>query len=226
MARYDIDRSDALPEAELIARAVARDERAVREIIRRHNRRLFRIARSILKDDAEAEDAVQEAYMHAFSALGGFRGGSALATWLTRIVLNEAMGRLRRRGDVMPPVDDTRPMPADIIPFPLAGKQPLDPERAMAQRQIIDLLEQAIDGLPAEFRIVLVSRVIEGMSTEETADLLDLRPETVKTRLFRARALLRHELSEHVGQLFSDVFPFAGKRCERMTNSVVARLKL
>jgi RNA polymerase sigma-70 factor (ECF subfamily) len=115
---------------------------------------------------------------------------------------------------------------AQIVPFPLSGHHSIDPERAMAQSEICRYLERAIDELPDEFRTVLVARVIEDMSVEETADLLGLRPETVKTRLHRARRLLKAALADHIGPLFSDVFPFAGRRCERMTDAVVKRLNL
>lgn len=212
-------------EADLIARAVRRETAAVRAIIQQYNRRLYRVARSILKDDGEAEDALQEAYMRAFSALHGFRGESSLATWLTRIVYNEALDRVRRRHDLpVPAIEPVRGTGADVIPFPASGNQNQDPERRMAQREIVQLLEQAVDELPEAFRTVLVARVIEGMSVEETAKLLGLRQETVKTRLHRARGLLRTKLESHIGPLFNDAFPFAGKRCERMTDTVVKRL--
>ena len=152
---------------------------------------------------------------------------SSLATWLTRIVLNEALQRVRRRTELPASQANPPPLPAaQVIPFPLSGNQPTDPERAMAQRQLCQLLERAIDELPDEFRTVLVARVIEDMSIEETADLLGLRPETVKTRLHRARRLLKAALAEHIDPLFSDVFPFAGKRCESIADVVVKRLNL
>lgn len=214
-------------EAELIRRAVGKDEAAVRAIIQEHNRRLYRVARSIVRDDTEAEDVLQEAYLRAFSALADFRGESTLATWLTRIVVNEALQRLRRHSELPTSLlEPARKPGAQVIPFPLAGPQPDDPERAMAQREICQLVERAIDELPQEFRTVLVARVIEGMSIEETAEFLGVRPETVKTRLHRARRLLKAALSDHIGPLFSDVFPFEGKRCERVTNAVVRRLNL
>jgi RNA polymerase sigma-70 factor (ECF subfamily) len=183
------------------------------------------VARSITRDDADAEDVLQEAYLHAFSALADFRGESALSTWLTRIVVNEALQRLRRPRDAAAPIEERAPG-AQVIPFPTSAQQSDDPERAMAQREICQLVEHAIDELPQEFRTVLVARVIEGMSVEETADALDLRPETVKTRLHRARRLLKAALAEHMGPLFSDVFPFDGKRCERIADVVVQRLNL
>jgi len=212
-------------EADLIQRACRREEAAIRSIIQVHNRRLYRVARSIVRDDWEAEDVLQEAYFRAFSSLASFRGDSSLSTWLTRIVVNEALQRMRRHTDT--PVAHIEPPPephADIIPFPLSGQHPVDPERAASQHEICRLLEKEIDLLPEEFRTVLVARIIEGLSIEETADLYGIRPETVKTRLHRARKLLKSSLEEHIGPFFSDVFPFDGKRCERLTNAVVARL--
>jgi|SRR5579884_1626796 len=213
-------------EAELVGRARSGDEAAVRALIRQNNRRLFRIARSIVRDDSEAEDVVQEGYVRAFTHLAHFRGNSAFSTWLTRIVMNEAYGRLRRRrltaswkgGEA------TDAVAAQIIPFP-SYASPSDPERTMAQREINRILERAIDALPAPFRLVLVARLVEEMSVEATAELLGLRQETVKTRLHRARRLLRADLERQVGPLLMEVFPFAGARCERMADTVMARLR-
>jgi len=227
MVLSQVEKYSGSAEAALIRRAVDKDEAAIRSIIQANNRRLYRVARSIIRDDDEAEDVLQEAYLRAFSSLSEFRGDSSLATWLTRIVLNEALQRRRRRIELPAPQIDASCAPeAQIIPFPMSGHQSVDPERTMAQREICQLLEHAIDELPEEFRTVLVARVIEDMSIEETADLLGLRPETVKTRLHRARRLLKTSLAEHIGPLFSDVFPFEGKRCERITNAVVRRLNL
>jgi RNA polymerase sigma-70 factor (ECF subfamily) len=213
-------------DAELVRRALARDGEAFRTIMKRHNRRLYRIARSILRDDSEAEDAVQETYVNAFAHLGRFRGDSSLATWLTRIAINEALGRLRR---VRPAADleivETRRREAQIIQFPQTAASD-DPERAMAQREILRLVERATDNLPEAFRIVFVARVIEGLSVEETAELLDLQPETVKTRLHRARRLVREQLDRQIGPVLMDAFPFAGRRCERLTGAVMRRLEL
>jgi RNA polymerase sigma-70 factor (ECF subfamily) len=230
MQRSDIGRKttlDALEDSELVGLARQKVDGAFRIIMQRHNRRLYRIARAVLRNDSEAEDAVQEAYVLAFTNLGEFRGDSSLATWLSRIVLNEALGRIRRR---RPAADMAKPASrsasqAEIIPFPLSSPQ-LDPERSMAQRQIQLLLEQAIDKLPDDFRIVLVARVIEEMSIEETAALFGLRAETVKTRLHRARKLLRDALEKQVGSVLSDAFPFDGTRCARVTDEVLRRLAL
>lgn len=209
-------------EADLVAAAIRRDKAAIRTIVRGHNQRLFRVARSILKDDWEAEEAVQEAYIRAFTHLAEFEGRASLGTWLTRIVINEALARLRRRKPAES-LDEMNPPGADVVP--LTSSQP-DPERAMAQREIHALLEKAIDELPHDFRIVLVARVIEEMSIEETAELFGLRPETVKTRLHRARALLRKDLETQFGPVLTGTYPFAGRRCEMMADRVIARLGL
>lgn len=218
----------ALPfnDVELERRALARDNTAFRTIMERHNRRLYRVARSILRNDSEAEDVVQEAYVNAFTHLNGFRGESSLATWLSRIVMNEALGRLRReRPAVELDAVDAQGREAQIIQFPQTGAAD-DPERTMAQREILRLVEQATDNLPEIFRVVFVTRVIEGMSIEETAELLGLQRETVKTRLHRARRLVREQLDKQIGPVLMDAFPFAGRRCERMTTAVMKRLGL
>jgi RNA polymerase sigma-70 factor (ECF subfamily) len=216
----------ASEEADLVRRARERDPAAVRAIIQANNRRLFRMARGIVKNDSEAEDVVQEAYVRAFTHLDSFRGDSSLATWLTRIAMNEALGRLRR---AHPTVDYTTLAPgvleAQIIQFPLSAMSD-DPERTMAQREIQTVVERAIDELPDTFRSVFIARVVEGMSVEETAELLDLKPETVKTRLHRARALLRGNVEKRIGPVVMEAFPFAGKRCERLTQAVLRRLDL
>ena len=214
----------AADDAELVRRALARDAGAFRAIMQKHNRRLYRIARSVLSNNDDAEDAVQDAYVSAFTHLASYRGESALATWLSRIVMNEALGRLRRR---RPTVDvtmlDAPRSEAEIIQFPLSTPND-DPERTMAQRQILQLVERATDNLPEAFRLVFVTRVVEGMSIEETSELLGIKPETVKTRLHRARQLVRDQLDQQIGPVLMDAFPFAGRRCERMTAAVMKRL--
>ena len=211
-------------DAELVRRAIARDADAFRTIMQRNNRRLYRIARSILRNTADAEDAVQEAYVSAFAHLSSYRGESSLATWLSRITMNEALGQLRRgRPTVGLTTLGSPPSEAEIIQFPLLTLND-DPERTTAQRQILQLVEQATDNLPEVYRMVFVMRVIEGMSVEETANLLGTKPETVKTRLHRARLLVREQLTKQIGPVLMDAFPFAGKRCERTTGAVMERL--
>src|SRR5262249_34541936 len=192
-------------EADLVARARRGDAAAVRLIIRQHNQRLYRMARSIVRDDGEAEDVLQEAYARAFTNLAAFRGESRGGTWLARIVINEALGRLRGRRPTVAlnAVMESGVREAEIIPFPNINPQ-LDPETAVAQRELRTLLERAIDELPDAFRTVLVARLIEGMSVEETAELLGIVPETVKTRLHRARRLLRDAMEKHIGPAMGD----------------------
>lgn len=209
---------------ELVRRALAQEAGAFRAIIKTHNQRLYRIARGVVRNDAEAEDVVQEAYMRAFASLDAFRGDASLATWLSRIVINEALGRLRKKKRMAAMPENAE---AEIIRFPLnpSDLNPGDdPERTMAQRQILALVERATDSLPDVYRTVFVARVIEGLSIEETADLLDVRPQTVKTRLHRARALVRKALDDEIGPVLLDAFPFAGRRCERLTQAVMKRL--
>jgi len=209
----------------LIRAAQAGDNRAVRAILTRYNRRLYRIARGILRNDTEAEDAVQEAYVNAFTHLASFRGDSSLSTWLSRIVMNEALGRLRARRPMAELAEVETPNPAaEIIQFPNTART--DPERTMAQRELLRLVERVTDELPDVYRTVFVTRVIEGMSVEDTAELLGIRIETVKTRLHRARKLVREHLDREIGPVMLDAFPFAGKRCERMTENVMRRLGL
>jgi RNA polymerase sigma-70 factor, ECF subfamily len=210
-------------DAELVRRALTRDEAAVRAIMQANNRRLYRLARGILRNDAEAEDVVQDTYVRAFTHLEQFRGDSSLSTWLSRIAMNEALGRLRRQkpGVEWSELEKSAPQ-AQIIPFPLASSD--DPEKSMAQREIQHVVEHAIDELPEPFRLVFITRVIEGMNVEETAEILGLKPETVKTRLHRARNLLRDNVERKIGPVVMEAFPFAGRRCERLTEAVLTRL--
>ncbi|MDU6834098.1 MAG: RNA polymerase sigma factor, partial [Bradyrhizobium sp.] len=211
-------------EDDLIRRARARDEAAIRAILQANNRRLFRIARGILRNDSEAEDVVQDTYVRALTHLGEFRGQSSLSTWLVRIAMNEAMGRLRGARPALP-LDEQREdkSGAEVIEFRATSS---DPEKSVAQRQIQAVVEQAIDDLSEPFRLVFIARVIEEMSIDETADLLGLKPETVKTRLHRARGMLRENVEKEIGPVLLDAFPFAGQRCERLTDAVLRRLGL
>jgi RNA polymerase sigma-70 factor, ECF subfamily len=211
----------ASSDLELAQGAMARDGAAFRTIVKTHNQRLYRIARGVVRNDAEAEDIVQEAYVRAFTHLESFRGDASLGTWLSRIVINEALGRLRKRRRTVAMPENPQ---AEIIQFPLNPSD--DPERTMAQRQILQMVERATDSLPDVYRMVFVARVIEGLSIEETSELLGVRPQTVKTRLHRARALLRKALDDQIGPVLLDAFPFAGRRCERLTAAVMKRLGL
>ena len=216
----------ASADAGLVQRARDREEAAIRALMQANNRRLYRLARGILRNDAEAEDVVQETWVRAFTHLDSFRGESSFATWLSRIAMNEALGRLRR---ARPSVEWTTLPPgtleAQIIQFPNSAAAE-DPEKSMAQREIRHVVEHAIDELPEAFRIVFITRVIEGMNVEETAEILGLKPETVKTRLHRARNMLRDNVEKKIGPVVMQAFPFAGRRCERLTDAVLKRLGL
>src|SRR3954447_8537033 len=212
-------------DAHIVALAQAGSEAAFREIMRRNNRRLFRVARAVVRDAGEAEDVLQEAYLKAFAGLASFRGEASLSTWLTRITLNEALQRRRRQREMIELRELDRPTASgtNVLVFPMSPET-ANPEAAAARAQLRGLLEQAVDELPATFRLVFMMRDIEEMSIEETAAHLKLKPETVRTRLFRARRLLRRALHARIASGFSDVFPFDGARCTRITDAVIARL--
>ena len=226
-AALSLDNPATRSDAELVVLANEGNESAIRTIVQRYNRRLYRVVRAVLQDDADAEDAVQETYLKAFSKLKSFRGDAALSTWLTRIALNEALARLRRRRNrtaIEARETEGERVGASLIMFPSLISPP-NPETEMARRQIRDLLEKMVNELPESFRIVFVLRDIEELSIEETATQLSLKPQTVKTRLHRARHLIRAALDRHISSEFSELFPFGGSRCARMTKRVMQRLQ-
>lgn len=215
----------ALDDHALVALVRHGERNAFRHIMQRCNQRLFRVARAVIGDDSEAEDVLQESYMRAYHKLDTFRGDSTLSTWLTSIVLNEARGRLRKRRPTvgLEQIDAVPDNTHQVIQFPSKfGSE--DPAAAAACAQIRHLLEQAIDELPPAFRLVYMMRDVEEYSVEETASQLGIKAETVKTRLFRARRLLRGALHERLANTMDDAFPFMGKRCARITDAVMARL--
>lgn len=204
---------------------------AFEAIMRRHNSRLFRVARAVLRDDTEAEDALQDAYLDAFSHMDEFRGGSDVATWLTRIVINRALMRLRsqKRHRVVIPMRDrsaprgrVEPSSADVDR--VADQRAEPPLTSTLRAEMRRILEQRIDELPAAFRTVFVMREIEDMTVQETAACLGIPEPTVRTRLFRAKALLREALARDVDVAAADVFSFAGARCDRIVSTVLDRL--
>ena len=186
--------------------------REVEALMRRHNRMLFRAARAILKDDAEAEEAVQDAYLKAFRAMGEFRGEAKLSTWLVRIAVNEALMRRRKR----------RPEAEVIELEPFSTDE--GPERAAARAQLRTLLEARVDALPESYRAVFVLRALEEFSVEETAKALEIPEATVRTRFFRARGLLREALSQEIDHAFDRAFGFDGERCDRLVAHVLSAL--
>jgi RNA polymerase sigma-70 factor, ECF subfamily len=204
-----------------IVRQVLAGETALFELLmRRYNERLYRAARAITRDDREAEDVIQQAYVNAFSNLGQFKGHAQFATWLTRIAINEALARVRRRGRYEPFDDDH---PSNVEPFMPLNATP-DPERQAFAGELRDLLEWAIDSLPAGAREVFVLRDVEGLSTADTAASLGVSEDVVKTRLSRARTSLRRALLERAGASAPDVFRFYRPRCDRVVAHVLARI--
>lgn len=212
-------------DAGLVERVLAGELAAFETLMRRYNRVLFRTARAILKDDAEAEDAVQEAYLLAYRSLSNFRGDARFSSWLVRIVANEAFARLRkrtRRAAILPlHVDDGAGTDVDVMP----EASPMDQPDARAMREEMRrLIEARIDALPDSYRAVFVLRAVEELSVEETATSLGIPEATVRSRFFRARNLLREALSLDVDRAYGDAFGFAGERCDRIVANVMARL--
>jgi RNA polymerase sigma-70 factor (ECF subfamily) len=216
-----------LSDADLVPLAKMGDEPAIRTIVQRHNQRLFRTARAIVRNDAEAEDVVQAAYVKAFTNLATFRGDAQLSTWLTRITLNEALSRVRARKNTTGLEEiamQTTARGGEVLQFP-SFLSATDPETELARSQARHLLENAVDELPDDFRAVFVLRDIEGMSTDEAASYLGIRPETAKTRLHRARKMMRQSIEKQLSGAFSALFPFDGARCAFMAERVIAAVR-
>ncbi|MCB1909435.1 MAG: RNA polymerase sigma factor [Rhodocyclaceae bacterium] len=204
----------------LVTQVLAGEPDALERLMRTHNRRLFRTARGILHDDAEAEDAVQDGYIRAYRALGSFRGESSLATWLTRIVVNQALSRRRGRAPAGVCVADD----AAAIDRPAPASE--SPEAVAMRRQLHRLIESSIDRLPDGCRAVFMLREVEGLGVAETALSLDLSQAAVKTALFRARQHLRESIGREIGAGIDDFFAFDGARCDRLVVAVHRRLGL
>jgi RNA polymerase sigma-70 factor, ECF subfamily len=211
---------------ELARRVADGEEPALRLLMRRHNQTLFRTARSILRDDAEAEDAVQEAYVNAIGAIGTFRSDARLSTWLTRIVVNEALGRLRRTRRGAEVIRLEGDMPGDERPVADASDKGPNPEGQAMNAEARRILESKIDELPDAFRTVFMLRAVEELSVEETATALGIAEATVRTRFFRARGLLRESVARSFDLALGEAFAFDGARCDRIVENVIARLNL
>jgi RNA polymerase sigma-70 factor, ECF subfamily len=215
-----------LSDTELAAAIKSGDGNAFIVLMRRFNRPLYRVARSVLKDDSEAEDALQDAYLQAYRNIGAYRGDASLRTWLTRIVVNEAIARSRKAArrasviDLNGAVNDEGTGDADMGAGCLPG-----PEQAAMRGQMRDVLERSIDALPDVFRTVFVLRALEEMTVEEVADSLGIPEATVRTRFFRARSQLRLALSRQIDFAFEDAFSFDGARCDRIVAAVMGRLQ-
>lgn len=204
---------------EIVARVLGGDTDSFELIMRRHNQRLFRLARSVVKDDSEAEDVVQETYVRAFASLRTFEHRAQLGTWLGKIAMNEAIGRLRRRDVAGLDVDEL------VEGLTMSNASTVTPEQQVSDEEIRPLIEAAVDALPMPFRTVFVLRAVEQLSTQEAADMLGILPDTVKTRFFRARAMLRDNLAARLDSAAPNVFPFLGTRCDRIVSSVLVRIR-
>jgi RNA polymerase sigma-70 factor (ECF subfamily) len=203
---------------EVVSRIKAGDRGLFEVLMRRYNQRLFRAARAIVRDDAEAEDVLQQAYLNAYAHLGQFAGRASFATWLTRIAVHEASARVRRRrtteaSSMRDPDEDAAASVADAAP---------DPEAQLLAGEVRVLLEAAIDALPDRYRVTFVLREVEGLGTAETAESLGISEELVKTRLRRARRMLRDELCRRAGDEIAGAFPFHLSRCDRIVAAVLA----
>jgi len=216
--------SPAAPDEELARRVAKGDAAAFEALMRRHNRTMFRTARAILRDDAEAEDALQEAYLQAFRTIGGFRGDAKFSTWMARVVANEALARLRkqvRRAAIVPLQGGVEV--EEINPTTEPGMDQ-GPENAARRAEIRKLLEKRIDALPGAYRPVFMLRAVEEYSVEETAAILQIPEATVRSRFHRARSLLREKLASEVDLAYEEVFGFAGERCDRIVATVMQRI--
>ena len=213
-----------LSDAELATQAARGDPHAFEAIMRRHNRALFRTARAILRDDAEAEDALQEAYLQAHRTLGGYRGDARLSTWLARIVANEALMRLRKqvRRSAIVPIHSG--LADEEIDQRTEGSMEKEPETSARRAEVRKLLEARIDALPNAYRSVFMLRAVEEYTVDETAAILQIPEATVRSRLFRARSLLREGLASEADVATGEAFAFAGERCDRVVAHVMQRL--
>lgn len=209
-------RTAPLEDGEVVRRVRAGETALFEVLMRRHDRRVYRTVRSILRDEGEAEDAMQQAWLQAYLHLGEFEGTAAFSTWLVRIAANEALQRLRRRTRLAPVADGEGEETMD-------GRSE-DPEERAAAREAVRLLERAVDRLPDHYRTVFVLRDVEGLSTTETAAALDIGEEAAKVRLHRARAMLRSALADVVGRAAGEAFQFLAPRCNRMVDAVMAAL--
>ena len=203
-----------MTDAEIVERVRAGETALFEILMRRHNQRIYRVARAVIKDEADTEDVMQQAYINAFTHLSQFQDRSQFSTWLTRITVHEALARRRKRKP-----EET---PEDVMET-LTSPQP-DPERQAYAAELRRVLEAAVDSLPETYRLVFMLRDIEGLSTSETAAGLELGDEAVKTRLHRARAMVRSAITERVGASTAEAFAFQAPRCDRVVAAVMAEI--
>jgi RNA polymerase sigma-70 factor (ECF subfamily) len=212
------DQSSDSSDEEIVARVVGGETNAFELLMRRHNQRVFRAVRAVLKDDADAEDAMQQAYVSAYTHLASFGGRARFSTWLVRIAVNEALARLRRRARGPLVGDDGEHREEELMATTRS------PEEAASDVELRALLDEAVDGLPLDLRTVFVMRAVEEMSSSDTSEALGIPEETVRTRLFRARGLLRDKLVRKMEQATPSVYAFHLSRCDRVVAGVLAKL--
>lgn len=203
-----------MTDEQLVARVVAGDAGLFEILMRRHNQRVYRAVRAVLRSDEDAEDVMQQAYLNAFRALHQFAGDAQFSTWLTRIAVNEAIGRRRRMHAQLAGKDD--------VDISLVESDAPDPEQQASQSELRDVMEREVAALPDAFRAVVILRDVEGMSTAEAAESLGISDDLVKQRLHRARALLRENLYERAGVTLASLFAFGNARCDRVVEAVMA----
>ena len=214
-----------IDDATLARRVLGGESAAFELLMRRYNRRLYRVARSMLRNDAEAEDALQDAYLAAYQSLANFRGEASLATWLSRVVVNQCLGRMRRqarRDNIVPMVSLGGPDEQEHAAMP--SEESHTPDRALLRAELRAVLERKLDELPETFRTVFVLRCVEELSVEETARCLNIPEATVRTRHFRARSMLRESLAQDIDIAERDVFSFDGERCDRIVAGVLGKV--
>jgi len=211
---------ETLTDEDVVRRVLAGEIEMFEILMRRYNRRVYRTVRAIVRDNGEAEDVMQDAYVRAYANLGQFAGRAKFSTWLTRIAVNEALARVRMRKRLVYLPEDTGGIGMNIY----TSKTP-DPEQNALAKELALVVEEAVDSLPEAYRSVFMLRQIEDMSTAETAECLDISEEAVKVRLFRARALLRDELCSRIGSAAPDAFAFDGLRCDRIVTAVLDRIR-
>jgi RNA polymerase sigma-70 factor (ECF subfamily) len=214
----ELSRNPSLDDGEVVRRVLAGEVALFEVLLRRHDARVYRAVRSILRDEDEVEDAMQSAWVRAYQHLGEWAGASSFSTWLLRIAANEALGRLRKRSRLVA-IDDDEDGDGGVM-----DPRAEDPEERAAAREAARLLERAVDGLATPYRTVYVLRELEQLSTAETAEALGLSEEAVKVRLHRARAMLRDALGEAIGRAAPEAFPFLAPRCNRMVERVMAAI--
>jgi RNA polymerase sigma-70 factor, ECF subfamily len=213
-----------IADADLAREVAGGNHEAMRLLMRRHNQTLYRTARAILRDDAEAEDALQEAYLQAYRTIGSYRGEARLSTWLARVVANEALMRLRKQARRSAIVPLQPGVAVEEINQIAENSMDKGPEGSARRAEMRKLLEERIDALPGAYRAVFMLRAVEEYSVEETANILQIPEATVRSRFFRARSLLREGFASEVDLACEDAFGFAGERCDRIVARVMQRL--